>query len=74
MTPFPPGERGVEDTEDARMTEQARTSPRPEADPPEEDGGPSTSGPPTHENEVSASDQAIITQKRALESGEENVV
>jgi hypothetical protein len=56
------------------MAEQARTSPRPEADPPEEDGGPSTSGPPTHENEASASDQAIITQKRALESGEENVV
>jgi hypothetical protein len=74
MTPFPPGERGVEDTEGAPMAEQARTSPRPEGDPPEEDGGPSTSGPPTHENEASASDQAIITQKRALESGEENVV
>lgn len=57
------------------MTEQERDAPRPEADDADSEVRRSSSGPPAEHNDAKRpTDQAIINEEQALESGEENVV
>ena len=57
------------------MNERERHEVRPEADPVEPEDGPSSSGPAPEQTDAGRpTDQAIINQEQALESGEENVV
>jgi len=56
------------------MAEQERRSTRSEVDALDQGGGRVNSKAPAHEDDVSDTDQAIINQERALESGEENVI
>jgi hypothetical protein len=57
------------------MANQEEPSVRPETDLPDGGSGRTKSeSPPVREDHASASDQAIINQEQALESGEENVV
>jgi len=57
------------------MTERERHEARPDADPTNPEDEPSNSGPPPEQKDaVRPTDQAIINEERARESGEENVV
>jgi hypothetical protein len=57
------------------MTEREQNEARPEADPADPAVGRSSSdSPPEHNDAERPTDQAIINEERALESGEENVV
>jgi hypothetical protein len=57
------------------MTERERDESEPEADPTNPEVGRSSSGPPPEQKDaVRPTDQAIINEERARESGEENVV
>jgi hypothetical protein len=57
------------------MTERERHEARPEADPADPEVGRSNSGPPPEDTDAGRpTDQAIINEEQALESGEENVV
>ena len=57
------------------MSEQERETSESDADPVDPESGRSISGPlPGHTDMEKATDQAIINEERALESGEENVV
>jgi hypothetical protein len=57
------------------MTERERDEARPEADPVELEVGQSPSGSPPKDTDAGRpTDQAVINEERALESGEENVV
>jgi hypothetical protein len=57
------------------MTERDQNEARPEADPPDPEVGRSSSGlPPGPKDAERPTDQAIVNEERALESGEENVV
>ena len=57
------------------MVEQKRDESGDDSDFVDPEGGEPNSGlPPTCEDEVAPTDQAIINEKRALESGQENVV
>jgi hypothetical protein len=56
------------------MADQEEPSARPEDDLPDQGGERTIRGtPPVREDHGSTSDQAIINQEKALESGEENV-
>ena len=57
------------------MTERERNAAGPGAEPDDPEIERSRSGPPpAHEDAVRPTDQAIINEEQALESGEENVV
>ena len=57
------------------MAEHKRDESQSEADPANPKAGRSNSAPPTeHKDAERPTDQAIINEERALESGEENVV
>jgi hypothetical protein len=57
------------------MTERERTEARPDADPDDPEVERSGSGPPPKDPDAGRpTDQAVINEERALESGEENVV
>ncbi|MBA2596056.1 MAG: hypothetical protein H0V00_05450 [Chloroflexia bacterium] len=57
------------------MVERKRDESEDDSDCADPEGGDPNSGhPPAHEDGVAPTDQAIINEKRALESGEENVV
>ena len=57
------------------MTERERNEARPDADPNDPEVERSRSGPPPEDPDAERpTDQAIINEERALESGEENVV
>jgi hypothetical protein len=57
------------------MTERAQNEGRPDADPDDPEVERSSSGPPPEQTDAGRpTDQAIINEERALESGEENVV
>ena len=57
------------------MPERERNEARPDADPDEPELARSRSGPPPEPKDAERpTNQAIINQERALESGEENVV
>ncbi len=57
------------------MAEQERDAPRPEADDADSEVERSSGGPPSEHTEAGRpTDQAIINEEQALESGEENVV
>jgi hypothetical protein len=57
------------------MAEQERDTSDSDADPANPKAGRSNSGPPPEQNDAEGpTDQAIINEERALESGEENVV
>ena len=75
MSPWPPGERLLRNAEVERMAEQERDTSESDADPVDPEVGRSSSGPPPEHKDASRpTDQAIINEERALESGEENVV
>jgi hypothetical protein len=58
-----------------RMAEQERDTSESDADPANPKVGQSHSAPPPEQNDAERpTDQAIINEERALESGEENVV
>jgi hypothetical protein len=57
-----------------RMAEQERGTSESDADPANPKVGQSHSAPPEQNDEGRPTDQAIINEERALESGEENVV
>jgi hypothetical protein len=57
------------------MTERERNEGRPDARPDDPEVERSSSGPPLEQTDAGRpTDQAIINEERALESGEENVV
>jgi hypothetical protein len=57
------------------MTERAQNEARPDADPADPEVERSSSSPLSEQKDVGRpTDQAIINEQRALESGEENVV
>jgi hypothetical protein len=75
MRPSTPGDRLPRNAEVERMAEQERDTSKFAADLVDPEVGRSSSGPPPEHKDASMpTDQAIINEERALESGEENVV
>ena len=74
MSPSTPGERPLQHGEVERMAEQERDTLESDADPANPKVGQSHSAPPEQNDAGRPTDQAIINEERALESGEENVV
>ena len=78
MSPSTPGERLLKHGEVERMAEQerdTRDTSDSDADPANPQVGQSNSAPPPEQNDAeSPTDQAILNEERALDSGEENAV
>ena len=75
MSPSTPGERPLRHGEVERMAGQERDPSESDADPANPKVGQSNSTLPPEQNDAERpTDQAIINEERALESGEENVV
>jgi hypothetical protein len=74
MSPSTPGERLLSHGEVERMAEQERDPSESDADPANPKVGRSHSAPPEQNDAGRPTDQAIVNEEHALESGEENVV
>jgi hypothetical protein len=75
MNPSTPGDRLLGNAEIKRMADQEDDRSGSDADSVDSEGERSSSGPPSERTDAGRpTDQAIINQEQALESGEENAV